>query len=379
MAAKRLPQSNNNNYPIDPSSLPDDGSSVTFEQTFRKKVGDGTSAVGMTADDFETADWQVERQTDSGWATIDVVAGRPHKPELREMYGEGKYRIMPLDPRDRRPMESLHRIELIGSPVLGRQAATPAQAPMNDDLPPWMRLMMAQQAQERADAIRRAEEVEARRAEWEKQQAQREWERQEREERERRAREDREAEERRMASERQNQMLIAGLSVAKELFANKRESSGDSDTSAMLLQALLRNQEQRQAATAAPSGSLKETLELLVVLDKIAEGRAERNAPPLPPEPEEENLGKSFMGMLPMLMAMRGGGAQNAAPPAFDPSMIQQLTGQAVQKVLADPDAIAEYAGQNPDATAKVFLAAVKKNPSLESAVMKALEDDEGE
>ena len=52
MAAKRLPQSNNNNYPIDPSSLPDDGSSVTFEQTFRKKVGDGTSAVGMTADDF---------------------------------------------------------------------------------------------------------------------------------------------------------------------------------------------------------------------------------------------------------------------------------------------------------------------------------------
>jgi len=83
--------------------------------------------------------------------------------------------------------------------------------------------------------------------------------------------------------------------------------------------------------------------------------------------------------MLPMLMAMRGGGAQNAAPPAFDPSMIQQLTGQAVQKVLADPDAIAEYAGQNPDATAKVFLAAVKKNPSLESAVMKALEDDEGE
>ena len=378
MAAKRLPQSNNNNYPLDPASLPDDGSPVTFEQTFRKKVGDGTSAVGMTADDFETADWQVERQTDSGWATIDVVAGRPHKPELREMYGEGKYRIMPLDPRDRRPMESLHRIELIGSPVLGKQAATPAQAPMNDDLPPWMRLMMAQQAQERADAIRRAEEAEARRAEWEKQQAQREWERQEREERERRAREDREAEERRMASDRQNQMMIAGLAVAKELFANKRESSGDSDTSAMLLQALLRNQEQRQAAP-APSGSLKETLELLVVLDKIAEGRAERNAPPPPPEPEEENLGKSFMGMLPMLMAMRGGGAQNAAPPAFDPAMIQQLTGQAVQKMLADPDAIAEYAGQNPDATAKVFLAAVKKNPSLESAVMKALEDDEGE
>lgn len=378
MAAKRLPQSNNNNYPIDPSSLPDDGSSVTFEQTFRKKVGDGTSAVGMTADDFETSDWQVERQTDSGWATIDVVAGRPHKPELREMYGEGKYRIMPLDPRDRRPMESLHRIELIGSPVLGRQAATPVQAPMNDDLPPWMRLMMAQQAQERADAIRRAEEVEARRDAWEKQQAQREWERQEREERERRAREDREAEERRMASDRQNQMMIAGLSVAKELFANKRESSGDSDTSAMLLQALLRNQEQRQAAP-APSGSLKETLELLVVLDKIAENRAERNAPPPPPEPEEENLGKSFMGMLPMLMAMRGGGSQNAAPPAFDPSMIQQLTGQAVQKMLADPDAIAEYAGQNPEATARVFLAAVKKNPSLESAVMKALEDDEDE
>jgi hypothetical protein len=379
MAAKRLPQSNNNNYPIDPSSLPDDGSSVTFEQTFRKKVGDGTSAVGMTADDFETADWQVERQTDSGWATIDVVAGRPHKPELREMYGEGKYRIMPLDPRDRRPMESLHRIELIGSPVLGRQAATPVQAPMNDDLPPWMRLMMAQQAQERADAIRRAEEAEARRAEWEKQQAQREWERQEREERERRAREDRESEDRRMASDRQNQMMIAGLAVAKELFANKRESSGDSDTSAMLLQALLHNQEQRQAVTAAPSGSLKETLELLVVLDKIAEGRAERNAPPPPPEPEEENLGKSFMGMLPMLMAMRGGGAQNAAPPAFDPAMIQQLTGQAVQKMLADPDAIAEYAGHNPDVTAKAFLAAVKKNPSLESAVMKVLEEDEGE
>ena len=112
-----------------------------------------------------------------------------------------------------------------------------------------------------------------------------------------------------------------------------------------------------------------------MVLDKLAESRAERNAPPPAAEPEEENLGKTFMGMLPMLVAARGG--QVAAP--VDPDMIRNMTTAAVKRILADPDAIAQYASEDPDGIARVFLQAVKKNPNLEKAVVKALGDDAGD
>ncbi len=381
MVTKRMVQGGSqNNFPVDPTTLPDDGSPVTFEQTFRKKVGDGSAGVGLTVDDFDTADWQIERQTDSGWAAIDVIQGRPHKPELREVYGEGKYRIMPLDPRDRKPMDSLHRIELIGSPVLRVQAQhrenTPAPQNADGDLPPWMRLMLSQQAQERADAIRRAEDTEARRIEWEQKQTQREWDRVEREERERRAREDRELEERRSAADRNNALLLAGLGIAEKLFSARQQPTQPEDsTKEVLLAALLRERDRPEPAP-APAGSMKESLELLMVLDRLAESRAERNAPPPAPEPEEENLGKTFMGMLPMLVAARSGGGGAAA---VDPDALRAMTAAGVKRVLADPDVIAQYASADPEGIAKVFLQAVKKNPKLEQAVVKALDEDRGD
>ncbi len=322
---------------INPQDLPSDGSAVTFESTFRRRVNDGTGA-NMSVDDYEQSEWEVERQTASGWATVDIVKKRPYKSHLRKAYGEGKYRIRPLDEAGR-PLDQFACIELIGSPT--KKVETPVTpAPKTNssensgELPSWMRLIMAQQAQERQDALRRAEETERRREEWERKQAARDWEKAERDEREKRAREDREAEERRNAQDRQNQLIMAGLGLAKE-FATSRQTPvvpGNTLNEAMLT-ALIHKTDSPQ-----PTGGIKDTLDLLVVLDQIAESRAERNAPPPPPEKEEEpDLGKTLMNMLPSLVAARSGmslPSPSGGAPAIDPNMLQQLAGSPSHRTV---------------------------------------------
>ena len=57
--------------------------------------------------------------------------------------------------------------------------------------------------------------------------------------------------------------------------------------------------------------------------------------------------------------------------------MLQNMTGAAVKRILADPYAIAQYASGDPEGVAKVFLQAVKKNPALEKAVVDALDQED--
>lgn len=378
MSIKRVTNAANPVTAIDPKDLPQDGSAVTYESTFRRRVNDGTGA-NMTVDDYEQSEWEVERQTSSGWATVDIVKKRPYKSHLRKAYGEGKYRIRPLD-HGGKPLDQFAAIELIGSPTMTTpkpevsEKLVKEKEPSNE-LPSWMRLIMAQQSQERQDAIRRAEESERRREEWERKQAAREWEKAEREERERRSREEREAEERRMAQERQNQLILAGLGIAKEFATSRNQPApASSSLNEAMLAAIIRERE-----VPKPAGGIKDTLDLLVVLDQIAESRAERNAPPPPEKEEETDLGKTLMNMLPSIMAARSGMSLPAtqAAPAIDPNMIQQLAGSAVERVLSDPNAIAQYAAKDPKKTIKTFMQAIESDPYLKAEVEKALTEDE--
>lgn len=365
-------------FPVDPESVPENGSiTMSFNRTIDTPTeGDRL----LTEEDLERGDWQVEKQGPNGFSGIDEVRGRPYKPELRKLYGPGKYRITPLD-RARKPIETKALVELVGDPLMIQQPeppaapAVPAVTKSDDDIPAWMRLMMAQQTAERAEAQKRAEMADMRRQEWERQQAEREWARQEREERERRSREEREIEERRMANERTNQLLMAGMTLAKEFAVSRSAPKVEAGVNDVLLSALLRERDRPQPMP-SNAGSLKETLDLLVVLDTIAQQRADRNAP-VPSEPEEPDLSKTLMSMLPMLMAGRTGGA--GVDPAALEGAVRQMAEGSVRKMLADPKAIAQYASQDPEGIAKVFLAAVKENPTLEKAVVKVLSDDAGD
>lgn len=378
MSIKRVTNAANPVTAIDPKDLPQDGSAVTYESTFRRRVNDGTGA-NMTVDDYEQSEWEVERQTSSGWATVDIVKKRPYKSHLRKAYGEGKYRIRPLD-HGGKPLDQFAAIELIGSPTMTTPKPEVSEKPgrekePSNELPSWMRLIMAQQSQERQDAIRRAEESERRREEWERKQAAREWEKAEREERERRSREEREAEERRMAQERQNQLILAGLGIAKEFATSRNQPApASSSLNEAMLAAIIRERE-----VPKPTGGIKDTLDLLVVLDQIAESRAERNAPPPPEKEEETDLGKTLMNMLPSIMAARSGMSLPAtqAAPAIDPNMIQQLAGSAVDRVLSDPNAIAQFVAKDPKKTIKTFIQAIESDPNLKAEVEKALTEDE--
>ncbi len=380
MAMKRINNSANPVTAIDPQDLPTDGSAVTFESTFRRRVNDGTGA-NMTVDDFEQSEWEVERQTSSGWATVDIVKKRPYKSHLRKAYGEGKYRVRPLDGAGK-PLDQFSAIELIGSPTRAAPKEEPVEKAIKNDnpsneLPSYMRLIMAQQAQERQDALRRAEETDRRREEWERKQAARDWDRTEREERERRAKDERDAEERREARDRQNQLILAGLGLAKEFASSRNTPQQPSGLNEAMLSALIN----RADTPPKPAGGMKETLDLLLALDQIAESRAERNAPPpAPPKEEEEaDLGKTFMNMLPALVAARSGMSlpPSQAAPAIDPNMIQQMAGSAVERVLSDPQAIAQFVAKDPKKTIKTFMQAIESDPALKAEVEKALTEED--
>jgi hypothetical protein len=117
-------------------------------------------------------------------------------------------------------------------------------------------------------------------------------------------------------------------------------------------------------------GGMKETLDLLIVLDKMAENRASQVQPPK----EDDDPMKTMMSMLPMIMAMKGGGG--GAGGGMTPDQLQSMMGDSVRSAFRDPETIQRIAAENPDETAAAFMSAVKNNPKLEAAVVKALEDD---
>lgn len=370
-------------FQIDPGALPDDGSPVTFEQTFAKRLGPvGAQQNPLTEEDFENSEWSVEKLGPRGPQNIATVKGRPFPHTLRR-YGPGQYVVTPLD-RQGKPVESLQRDILVGNPLEEEEAPTLLSAKATDHsdaMPPWMQLMLQQQAEERAEARRREAESKREREAWEREQALKEEARREREERLREMAAEREAQSRKEAAERNNALMMAGLQMAQQIgsgllgvMTNKQSAPAparEDRLQELLLQHVLSERSKPQA-----SGGLKESLDLLIVLDQVAQSRADR-LPAAKDEEKEEDMGSTMMKMLPMLLASRmgggGGGApQGAAAPAVD---IEGLLSHA----LNDPAVIAKVAARNPEAVARTFSKVVKSDPRIEQAVVKVLEeDDEG-
>lgn len=374
-------------FSIDPGQLPDDGSPVTFEQTFAKRLGpqNGT-ANPMSDEDYEILDWQLEYQLPNGkWAFLRKCKGRPYAHNMGEAE-PGNYRATPIDRSGRLVDTQTKSFSIGGGNNL--HTMTPAPAPMqmmpesrgheeSTSMPAWMQVLFQREAEERAEQRRRAEDDARRREAWEREQALKEEARREREERRAEMQAEREALARKEAADRTNALIMAGMQLAQQFVSKQNqpahERRGDDRVQELLLQHVLRE----RSAPQSPQGGLKESLELLVALDQVAQSRADRLPPPQE-EKSEDDMGSTMMKMLPMLIggaAMSGGGASNASSPSPAPN-VDAILGHALQ----NPQVIARIAAQNPEAVARTFSKVVKADKRIEDAVIKVLsEDDEGE
>ena len=390
MATKKINSANS--LPIEPSSLPDDGTPVTFTQTFAKNVGVGRTEDERipTAEDYEDEEWEIRRQTPEGWEFVEKVEGMPLDNELREDYGAGKYELTPVDPRTGKTIPKLRKVRLISSTIspaasvvpfpggMGQMRDEPAyppsfpNMPSGDEVPAWMRWQMQQAAEERAEQRRRAEEALARQKEFEEKLALREFERQEREERERKRRDDLASEEARRRDERFSQMLTAGIGLAQVFFTNNSRQPQQRDVNEVLLKELMEERRSRSPAT----NSMRDNLDLLLVLDKLAQSRAEMASGGRSSRDDDDDsddtMKQLLVGMLPAILNRGGGGG---APPQLPDAMVDQMIEQAFHS----PQVIEKIAMKNPQGIASAFLHAVKKNPALERAVLSAIESSGGD
>lgn len=378
MATKKV--NSTSTLPIDPQHLPDDGTPITFSSTFAKHVGVNRTEDERlpTADDYEDAEWEIRRQTPDGWEFVErVEGGMPLDNELRDNYGAGKYELTPIDPRTGKLVKQVKKVRLIsaninaqGSTVLPFPSLrdepyyppTPAATP--DEMPAWMRWQMQQAATEQAEARRRAEEAVQRQRDFEEKLALREFERQEREERERKRRDDIAADEARRRDERFSQMLTAGLGLAQAFLSSQRQPKQERDVNEVLLRELM---EERRSRTPQANG-MRDSLELLMVLDKLAESRASRDSRGRDDDDDDDGSMKQLlMGMLPAMIG-RGGGGGGA------PQLPDQVMDQMIEQAFRSPDVIQKIAMRNPQGIAGAFMQAVKSNPALEKAVLDAVE-----
>jgi len=382
MGTKRVGASGPVPFSIDPGQLPDDGSPVTFEQTFAKRLGSGSAQQNpLTEEDYEHSEWLVEKLEGGTWGTHSVVRGRPSQARLKDE-GPGRYRIAPLDrSRGNRKVENLEQTITILDPSGSHRQTSAPEAPTRNaveapDMPAWMQMMFQQQAEERAETRRKAEEAERRREAWEREQSLKEDARREREERMVEARAEREAQNAREAAERNNALILAGLELARNMMSRPQpqpvvQERRDDRIQELLLGHILQERTREQA----PAGGLKESIEMLMALDQVAQSRADRIPPPPEREEKEEDFSDTMMKMLPMLVAggaARGGAAQAPAMPAINP---EALLAHALQ----DPRIIAKVAAQNPDAIARTFSQVVKSDKRIEEAVIRVLNEEEEE
>jgi hypothetical protein len=384
--------------PVDFSQLPDDGSPVEFRQTFSKHVaagaGGGAASV-MSEEDYETAEWMVERQTASGWATIDTVRPRPYKPQLRQMHGEGKYRITPLDKG--KPVESLARIELIGDPTNNRDPAPPAPAatqmpagvvPLNlgmlpayqqpyqgfqqppanvgDEMPSWMQMQLQMQADDRRAQREAIDRQEQRQREAEERREEREFARQEREDARRALEEKRAAEDRRERDARSERLLNFGLQALQAvvpILAAGRQAPPQqgTDVNGQLLGALLTTVNQRPSENT--NNTLKDFIEMYKMMQELQPERGEGDG----------GAGGEFAQLLaaagPIIAAARGGGQD----PAQLQAQVQGYAQQMARQMLSNPAMLQQFVSSDPQGIARTFVRAVKDNPTLMAAVDQAM------
>ena len=370
--------------PVNLDSLPDDGTPTTF--SFAKTVGTRApdDSRAPTAEDYEEAEWELRRQGDEGWEFVENVQGMPLDNELRENYGPGKYEMKPLDPRSGKAIERLRRVRIISATIAPSATVLPfrgsgdegfapfAAMPGSDEVPAWMRWQMQQSATAQQEQQRKADEALQRQRDFEEKLALKEFDRQEREERERTRREQREEKDAERRDARFNDLLTAGITLATSFFSNRSQPTPQRDVNEVLLKELMEERRNRNPQ----ANTMRDNLDLLLVLDKLAQSRAEASGGGRRRDDDDEDDGLKdlLMGMLPAMLGRGGQGGQ----PQMAPEMIEQMVEQALQS----PALIEKIAMRNPKGMAETFMAAVKKNPVLEKAVMDAVDaaadDDDG-
>ena len=409
-----------------PSSLPADGTpyTVVTTTTHQKKLGDSPmngqqEPVRLTQGDFEDAYWNVYVQTSKGFEFAEKLKGKPYDADIRDLFGPGVYRSTPIGP-DGRPVTNMtvtHKV-LDPTEAMSTKSPSPSSAVSTDpkewngeeNMPAWMRYQLQHASEERSEARRRAEEAELRKEEWERQQRDREWqkmereareererrevdsqerrERYEREERERKERdtrerlyreekEEREREERRHRSDQFASMMAAATTVVTSFLESKNtrhEPSRGKDINEVLLQAMIADKK------SASNTSMADQIEILLALDQLRKSDAPE---PAPKEDDGNDFMKMITGAAPLLAALKGGGQQAPAMPpqqmpyggALPPSQPQMDPTAMAAQALADPNVVSQAAMQNPTAVASSLVQAVKGNPLLKNAVVKAFEE----
>lgn len=370
--------------PMNPADLPDDGTPVTFEQTLRKRVGDEDEDKDyLTPDDYDDAVWWVEKQSERGFEFFAEMDGRPYEVDVRDVHGPGTYRVTPVG-HDGKPIKKLSQVYKIADPlrVIDGGKGTEDAKDTPGDLPPIMGFLLKQQqqAQERMEATARKREE--RRAELdaiarkqresrEERQERREWERQEREERlqrERMERDDKRSEER---TTMMQTLLSGGMAIAQAMITSNG-SRPQNDTNDRLLEAILLDRDKRSDS----ASSMRDTMELLVVLDKMAENRAA--AMPAEKAEEDGDMMKSIMQFMPMLAMMKGGQmppqSGQVVPPSALPYQSPQDPIATLAESVAQPSVMEQVLSHDPDGIASALREAISANPDLESKLVDALE-----
>ena len=359
------------NIPLD--DVPMDGTPLSVTATVHRQLGTPDADASLGEADFEDGQWHIYRQTHEGWTFIDERKGRPYDPDLRQDYGIGKYKIMPVD-LEGKPVEKFGSVANIGKATSRDDEELPAYPPdfyhrqeededngEDDKMPAWMRWQMQQAAEEKTEARRRAEEGDLRRQEGEQESRRREYEREERREREEKSRIDREREDRQARTEQQNIMMGHAVTLLGGFMQSKQQqqhTDSAADVNERMLSAILAMQQGRNTEQT----NLRQSIEMLALLDSL------RAPEPAAEKDEENDLMKTIGSVAPMIAMLRGGGGAAALP---DPSMIQT----AVKAAFQDPDTIAQIAAEDPKGVAQTMVSAVKSNPGLEIALVDAFEE----
>jgi len=366
--------------------------------------------------DFEDSYWHIHKQGAKGFEFSEKLKGRPYADDIRDLFGPGVYRAIPIGP-DGRPVDNMAELHKVRDPTLDMQQKKVAEVPangvgnpgnptdwgmaQNQEMPAWMRYQLQREGEEKADARRRADEADTKREEWERTQRDREYdkserasredrerrdaeaaerrERYEREERERherddRDRKDRESKEERSREERthRTQMLATLAGSATTIISSFLESSRQrnqpapgKDINEVLLQAMMQGNKGSNVA-------MKDQIEILLALDQLR-----KPDPSDAPAKDEESDMMKMLGMAaPLLGALRGGGGGGgggggqAAPPQ------QQADPMAIAaQVLTNPEALAQLALQNPQGMASAMAQVVKAQPVIKAAVVSEFEN----
>lgn len=403
-----------------PAELPDDGTPFTIvtetATTHRKKMGDshigGDREPHLTLEDLSDADWHVYVQGSTGFEFLDVTTGRPEDVDLRNLFGAGRYEIIPQGPQGTllKQFSAIRKVQdLIARDNKGREAqrdryADPRSWKENNGeeskADSWMNFTMRKEAEERAENQRMQRESATREDTHRRAQEKREWERSEREDREQRERRASDAKER---TERYNRERTERLEREQQERENRKEKAAqmngwvgtiggllttflqtnkpppkDTSINEVLIKLLVDGGRQN-AVPVAPPMDLGSHIDLLTKLDNL-------RAPKPEPEPEAKTDFDKIMEVaktaVPAGMSLlqarsqarveaahlaAGGRPQQLAPP-------EPVDADAIaRQVLSQPEHIARLAKEDPDTYVAAMTKAIQDNPELQEVVMKHL------